>query len=77
MQTRENTAKLLNFVSEKFESGQLNNDSLVQLIELSGAYLNLQTISDYAKSTGLSYNGAKKHRKIIELFNVKFIIDNL
>ena len=76
METYENTKKLLSFVSEKFESGQINNESLVQLIELAGAYLNLQTIPDYAKSKDMSYNGVKKCRKIIELFSVKFVIDN-
>jgi len=52
------------------------NESLVQIIELCGSYLNLQTISDYAKDKGISYNGAKNNREIKELFNVKFVKDN-
>jgi hypothetical protein len=76
MSTNENTEKLLRFVSEKFEKGELDNDSLVQLIELAGAYLNIETIPDYAKRNKLSYNGVKKHRKLQTLFNVKFVIDN-
>ena len=72
----ENTTKLLNFVSEKFENGELNNDSLVQLIERAGEYLNLQTIPNYAKEKGKTYNGVKKHRKIVKLFGVKFVIEN-
>ena len=51
-------------------------DFLVQIIELSGSHLNLETISDYCRRTGMSYNGAKNHRQIIELFGVKYIIDN-
>ncbi|HAN19638.1 MAG: hypothetical protein A2X13_14640 [Bacteroidetes bacterium GWC2_33_15] len=74
--TIENTNKLLNFVSKKFESGELNNESLVQLIELSGSYLNLRTIPKYQHDTGLSYNGVKKNRIIKVLFSVKFVIDN-
>ena len=40
----ENTDKLLEFVYNKFINNELNNDSLVQLIELSGSLLNLQTM---------------------------------
>ena len=72
----ENTYKLLQFVSDKFHNDELNNESLVQIIELCGSYLNLQTISDYAKDKGISYNGAKNNREIKELFNVKFVKDN-
>jgi len=64
-------------ISEKVESGQLSNEELVQIIELSGSYLNLCSISDYAKENNLSYNGVKKTRKIVTLFNQKFVIDNL
>ena len=76
MSTAENTAKILGFVSEKFENQQLDNDSLVQLIELAGRYLNLQTIPEYAKAHKLSYNGVKKHRQIQKILNVKFVVDN-
>jgi hypothetical protein len=71
-----NTEKLINFIGEKYENKELNNQSLVQIIELCGAYLNLQTISDYAKANGKSYNGVKKFRKTKQLFGVNFIIDN-
>lgn len=76
MSTTINTEKLLNFVAEKFQSNELENESLIQLIELCGNYLNLQTIPKYAKTKNLSYNGVKKFRKIVELFNVKFVIEN-
>jgi hypothetical protein len=49
---------------------------LVQFIEVAGSFLNLQTIPDYAKKHNLSYNGVKKHREIVTIFNVKFVIDN-
>lgn len=71
-----NTSKLLLFISEKFEKDEIDNDSLVQLIELAGGYLNLKTISGYAKANKMSYNGVKKFRKVISVFNVKFVIDN-
>jgi hypothetical protein len=41
-----------------------------------GAYLNLQTISDYAKENNISYEGAKRFRRVEEIFGVKFVIDN-
>ena len=57
-------------------AGGLNNNDLVQIIEHIGGYLNLKTRAGYAKENNLSYNGAKKFRNNIELFGVKFIIDN-
>jgi hypothetical protein len=76
MQTTENTNKLLNFVSTKFQDNELDNNSLLQLIELCGNYLNLQTIPNYAKENNISYNGVKNYREVVKLFNVKFVIDN-
>lgn len=69
--------KICEHLGKRIESGELKNNDLVQIIELCGNYLNLQTISDYAKENGISYNGAKKFRNPIEIFGVKFIIDNL
>ena len=46
---QENTAKLIDFVSRKFEAGELDNNTLVELFKHTGRYLNLQTISDYAR----------------------------
>jgi hypothetical protein len=69
-----NGEKLNRFVFEKFQAGELDNGDLVELIELCGDFLNLKTIPDYAKENNLSYNGVKKHRNIITLFNQK--IDN-
>ena len=64
-------------LSERVENGELTNDELVQLIEYIGGYLNLKTIPDYATENNLSYNGVKKFRTIVTIFNVKFVIDNL
>ena len=72
----DNGKKLCDFVTQKTMLGELSNNDLVQLIEVAGAFLNLQTIPDYANSKGLSYNGVKNHREIIEIFNTKFVIDN-
>lgn len=68
--------KLLEFLDYKMYDGEFTNSDLVQFIEHCGKYLNLQTISNYAKEHNLSYNGVKKFRKIVEIFDVKFVIDN-
>jgi len=68
--------KISELIIEKVESGQISNDELVQICELAGDYLNLKSISDYAKANNLSYNGVKKTRKIVVLFGQKFVIDN-
>lgn len=73
---KENTDKLVNFVATKFEQGELNNDSLIELFKVMGQYLNLQTISDYAKANGLSYQGAKTCRHVEEIFGVRFVVEN-
>jgi hypothetical protein len=66
-------------LGESIQLGKWSNDALVELIKLSGDFLNLQTIADFAESNKISYQAAKKntgHRKNIEIFNTKFIIDN-
>ena len=70
---RANTDKLKEFVAQKFECGELDNESLVQLIELAGSYLNISTIPSYCRSNGMSYNGAKKYRKVAEKFKRKLL----
>ena len=66
----------LNDIGRKIQTEQWSNIALVQLIELSGGFLNLKTIPDYAKENNMSYNGVKKFRKIETIFGVKFVIDN-
>lgn len=68
--------KILNRLENLIIENKLSNDNLVQIIELCGSYLNLQTISNYSKDNNISYNGVKKCRDIREIFNVKFVIDN-
>ena len=63
-------------LSQRIEAGELANDELVQIIEHVGSYLNLATISNYAKQNNMSYNGAKKFRDVVVIFDTKFIIDN-
>jgi len=72
----DNGKKLCDFVTQKTMLGELSNNDLVQLIEVAGAFLNIKTIPDYAKENNLTYNGVKNNRKIIEIFNTKFVIDN-
>lgn len=55
---------ILNKIAKLIYEGKLSNEFLVQNIEQSGRFLNLQTISDYAKEHKLSYNGAKNFRNI-------------
>jgi hypothetical protein len=68
--------KICEHLSGRIENNELTNDDIVQIIEHLGYYLNLQTISDYAKTNQISYNGVKHFRTIREIFNVKFVIDN-
>jgi len=74
---RENTDKLIEFVARKFEAGELDNQSLVELLQLSGGYLNFKTIAAYARAERMSYEGVRKCRRTEELFGVRFVVDNL
>jgi hypothetical protein len=65
--------KLEKYVYEKICKDELD---VVQLFERLNVYANLKSISQYAKDNKLSYNGVKKHRKIIKLFGCKFVADN-
>jgi hypothetical protein len=69
--------KICEHLSQRIQAGQLNNKDMVQIIEHIGGYLNIKTRSEYAKKNNMSYNGAKKFRQNIDLFGVKFIVDNL
>ena len=77
MESIELSEKIRINIYKGVQNNILDNADLVQIIELSGQLLNLQTISDYAKSNNMSYNGVKKHRDIKEIFGIKFVIDNL
>jgi len=60
-----------------YEAGAITDADLVQIIEQAAQYLNLQTLTNYAKSNKLSYNGAKKQRlNSVTIGSVKFIINN-
>ena len=63
-------------LTKRVYNNELTNDEVVQIIELLGGYLNLQTIQDYASKNEMSYNGVKNNRTIKTLFNVKFVVDN-
>jgi hypothetical protein len=73
---RTNTDKTLDFLSQKFESGELDNNSLVQIIELCGTYLGVSTISALASKKGKSYNGIKKTMPKIKIFGKVFVVTN-
>ena len=77
MKLSENDQIVLDRLNKFLHEKEYDNSLLVQIIESCGAHLNLKTISDYAKDNRLSYNGVKNNREIIELFNQKFVIDNL
>jgi hypothetical protein len=54
----------------------ISNNDLLQIIEHCEDYLNLKTISDYAKENNMSYNGVKHHRKLVKLFGITFVQEN-
>ena len=77
MQLTEKEKDILQRLEKYIYQNKVSNEFQVQIIELAGSFLNLQTISNYSRDKNLSYNGVKKCRQIIELFKIKFVIDNL
>jgi hypothetical protein len=63
-------------LGESIQSGKWSNDGLVQLIELTGMFLNPLSIQECANRYSKTYNGIKKTREAIVLFGHKYIIDN-
>ncbi|MFZ1786731.1 MAG: hypothetical protein WAT92_00405 [Saprospiraceae bacterium] len=76
MKNNELKDKILINIIKGMNQNMLSNEDLIEIINMSGSFLNLMTISDYAKSNKISYNGAKKFRKKVKIFNVNFVIDN-
>jgi hypothetical protein len=72
----DNGKKLIEWLDFQMLDGKFTNDDLVQFIEVVGKYLGMETISNYANSHKMSYNGVKDHREIREILGVKFVIDN-
>lgn len=62
---------------ECIHNGMIETPDLVQIFEVIGNdYLNCQTLSNYARNKGISYNGAKLQKNITKINGTKFIIDN-
>jgi phosphotransferase system IIB component len=69
--------KIKKRLHEVIQSGELENHEIIQLIELLGSYLNLETMASRSKRLNIDYNCVKKSSIYkIELFGVKFVIEN-
>jgi DNA-binding MurR/RpiR family transcriptional regulator len=77
MKTPTNIEKLLYFVQDKYESNELSDSDLVQLIILNFDLLNLKTIQQFAKDNKKTYSGVSRFSKnIIDINGNKYVIDN-
>jgi hypothetical protein len=73
----ERSAKIRERLFEVIHNGEIENSDLVQIFEHIAIILNLQTITNYAKSEKISYNGALKRKtERATIDNVEFIINN-
>lgn len=71
--TESHLNKIEEYVCKTMQRDELD---IVQVFERLAPYANFKTITQYAKDNHITYNGAKKNRKITTLFGVKFIADN-
>lgn len=63
-------------VEESIINGDLDNNSLVEIIKLCADYLNLSTVNEYHKETGISKQGIYKYRDTFKIRTFTFVIDN-
>lgn len=76
MKNQSHINKIEEYVYKCLRKNELDNNDLVQIIERVDEFLNLKTITQFAKDNNKSYNGVKNHQTIIELFGCKFVADN-
>lgn len=63
-------------LGESIQNGKWSNNGLMQMIELCAEYLNLSTLSEYARRNNITYNGAKKRNLTRKIIGINFVIDN-
>lgn len=68
--------KIKDLIDTEMFEGRLTNDNLVEIIEHSADYLNLQKVSDYAKREEISKSAVYRYRDIRVIRGVKFVVDN-
>jgi hypothetical protein len=76
MKNQHHVNKVQEYIVKCLQKDELTDENLVQIIERINDYLNLKTISKYAKDHKKTYNGIKNNRKIINLFGFKLVADN-
>lgn len=76
MKNQAHINKVEEYVYKCLQKNEIDNKDLVQIIERVNIYLNLKTITQFAKDKNKSYNGIKNHQNIINLFGCKFVADN-
>jgi len=58
-------------------NGELENKEMVKIVHDLSDFLGLKTLTNYAKSEKISYQGAlKRKNEFVKIDNVKFVIDN-
>jgi hypothetical protein len=68
--------EIQDIITDSVMNGDLNNSDLVQLMEHSADYLNLQKVSVYAASNNITKKGVYKCREVIDFRGFKFVADN-
>ena len=77
METPNKSVRIRERLFECIHNGVIDTPDLVQIFEVIGNdYLNCQTLSNYARNMGISYNGAKLQKNTTTINGMKFIINN-
>lgn len=58
------------------ESGQLQNNDIVDICKHCLDYLNPQKVGEYAKENNISRQGVYKFREIVDFYGTKLVVDN-
>lgn len=77
MSNTENTEKIIKFIDDKYKIQDLNDDSLVSIAIHVFDLLQLQSISENAKSLGKTDRGIRKFSKdIVNINQFQFVKNN-
>ena len=75
-QLTEYESKSLENFEKAIINGKFSTEGLVHFFELCGQYLNVCSLTEYAKQNRLSYNGAKKRKQTRNLNGIKYLVNN-
>ena len=68
--------KIKAYIDNAMMNDELSNDDLVELIKHLGAYGNIMSVKEYSDQNNITVQGVYNHRKLVNLWGFKFVVEN-